>query len=265
MNGEITKKTLERIRDEQIRPETEWHFLLRRSLAWMGIAAAAGIGAWALSMALFPFLSLGTDLPRGGWPRFFLPALVRPMPIVWIVFVAAFVSVAVIEFRRIGHGYRHRVAVIALGILGLVTLLSGILHALRVNEAIDRDFRSSIPSYREFSVTAENFWFRADDGFLLGTVISGHPDGFVLLDPDGGSWTVLVTSKTEMRPRAEIIVGSDLKIVGEQKDGHSFKAEEILPGSPPKFRGNGQENGRELRDGYLAPRTRVAPEEIPMR
>lgn len=260
--SDITKRTLERIRTEEIRPETEWRFLLRRSLAWLGIAAAAGIGAWALSMAFFPLISLGTDLPRGGWPRFFLPIFLRPAPILWTVFVAVFVTVAVVEFRRIGHGYRHRVAAIALGILGLVIVLSGIFHVLRVNEASERGFRRNLPPYEAFSVAPEDFWLRADEGFLMGTVISSYPDGFVLEDSDGETWGVLLTPETDIRPRVTAEPGEDVKVVGKQIDEALFEADELLPGAPPAFRGSGTGNGRQLRDPSETTRPDIAPDRI---
>lgn len=250
MTADISKKTLDRIRTEEIRPETEWRFLLRRSLSWTGIALTAGVGAWSLSMAMLPLLSLGADLPRGGWPHFFLPLLLRPAPIVWTVFVAVFVFVAVVEFRRIGHGYRHRVAAIALGILLLVVALSGIFHALRVNEASERGFRRNIPPYEALSVAPEDFWLRAEEGFLMGTVVSEIPDGFTIEDPDGETWGVIVTPGTDIRPRAVVEPGKDVKVVGERIDADIFEAEEVLPGAPPTFRGNGAGNGRETREAH---------------
>ncbi len=236
MTTDISKKALERIRKEDIRPETEWRFLLHRSLAWTGISAAAGIGAWSLSMAIFPILSLGTDLPRGEWPRFFLPLLLRPMPLVWIAFVTAFIGIAVIEFRRIGRGYRHRVAAIALGILGIVTIFSVILHTLHVNEASDREFRRNIPPYAAFSPDQKDFWLRAEDGFLIGTVVSERPDGFTIVSPDGTTWDILVTPQTDIRPRADFRIGKDVKMVGKRIGNGRFEADDILPGTGSRMK-----------------------------
>jgi hypothetical protein len=263
--SDISKKVLEQIRKEAIRPEAQWRFLLRRSLLWIGIALAAGIGAWSLSMLLFPLLSLGLDLPRGDWPHFFLPLLLRPVPLIWLVFAAVFITVATFEFRRIGRGYRHRVAVIALGILTLVIILSGVFHTLRINEASERGFRRNLPPYGASSPAPEDFWFRADNGFLMGTVLSEKTDGFLLTDPDGETWSIVVTPRTDIRPRTNLGIDEDVKIVGDQIDEDLFEADEILPGAPPVFRDRGPGPGPGSRDGKAPPRPDIDRDRIRMR
>jgi len=261
--SDISKKVLEQIREEEIHPETEWRFLLRRSLLWIGIVATAGIGAWSLSMVLFPLLSLGLDLPRGGWAHFFLPILFRPVPLIWSAFVFVFVAIAVIEFRRIGRGYRHRVAAIALGILVLVIILSGVFHTLRINEASERGFRRNLPPYGVSSLAPEDFWFRADEGFLMGTIRTEGLGAFQLEDPDGETWRIIITATTDIRPPVDLVIGKDVKIVGTKTGMNRFEAEEILPGAPPVFRGQGLGNGS--RDGKVPPRPDIDPDRIRMR
>lgn len=263
MTSDISKKALDRIRQEDIRPEAEWKFILRRSLLWTGIAATAGIGAWSLSMAFFPILSLGSAIPGAGLPRFFLPFAFRPVPFIWIAFVVAFIAIAVIEFRKTGRGYRHRVAVVAAGILLPVIATAGIFHALKVNEASEREFRRRLPPYGALSVAPEDLWSRADEGFIMGTVLSEYPDGFTLRDPEGGTWGILVTEETDIRPRAIVESGSDVRIVGERKDEDTFEADEILPGGPAAFRGNG--SGMGPRDGNRPPKSDTVPDGIRMR
>jgi hypothetical protein len=237
MTPDISRKTLNRLKENSIYPESEWQTLLRRSLVWIGVALTAGLGAWALSMSLFPLLSQGFDLPRGGFPRFFKPFFLRPVPLIWLVFVGAFVALAVAEFRRTGRGYRHRVAVIALGILVLVVLFSGVFHTFRVNEMSERCLRERLPSYHAHSVAPEDFWSRPDEGYLMGTVTGTHASGFRLQDPDGDEWLVLITQKTDIRQRATIRAGKEVKVVGEQQGPDIFKAKEILPGKRPLFKG----------------------------
>lgn len=237
MTPDISRKTLDRIKEEDIRPESEWQYFLRQSLVWIGMALAAGLGAWALSMALFPILSQGLDLPRIGFPGFFKPFFLRPVPLIWLVFVAAFVALAVAEFRRTGRGYRHRVAIIALGILILVALFSGVFHTLRINEISERGLREKLSPYRTHSVAPEDFWSRPDEGFLGGTVEDEHERGFLLQDPDGEKWLILMTRETETRRRATIGIGKNVKVVGKKKGDYTFEAAEILPGTRPLFKG----------------------------
>lgn len=263
MTPDISKKVMHQIRKEDIRPETEWRFLLRRSLLWIGIALTAGIGAWALSMLLFPLLSLGIDLPRGGWPRFFLPILLRPAPLIWLVFAAVFIAVTTFEFRRIGRGYRYRIAVIASGILILVIVLSGIFHTLRINEMSERGFRRHLPPYESSSLAPEDFWFRADEGFLMGTIRTEGLGAFQLEDPDGETWRIIITATTDIRPPVDLVIGKDVKIVGKKTSANRFEAEEILPGKPPIFRG--QRPGSGSRDDSELPRPDIYPNRVRMR
>lgn len=239
MAPDISKKTMERIREQAIRPEAAWTFLLRRSLVWMGIAAAGALAALSLSMTVLPFLAIDPHLFAFGPKRFFsFPVLRLFLP--WIAFVVVFVALAIAEFRKTKNGYRHRVIVIAAGILLPVIAAAAVFHLFRVNEFSDREFRKRIPPYGGLSETPHEFWSHPKDGFLAGTVLSTDPGSVSFRSISGDTVTVLIDDRTIIHPRVRLEKGEEVRIVGEPEASTAFHAERIFPSEGPGFGGQGR-------------------------
>ncbi|NTW15656.1 MAG: hypothetical protein HGA38_04815 [Candidatus Moranbacteria bacterium] len=245
MTEDISKKTLERIRTEDIRPEAGWKFTVRRALTWIGFAVTAALGALSLSIAVLPILAIDPHILSFGPRRLLSPAVIRLVPLLWIVFLAAFVAMAVAEFRNTKHGYRHRVTVVALGILLFIVAGAGALHALHVNERSDEAFRRGIPPYAGMRRGSDEFWTQEKEGFLAGTVLSGDLGEFELQDPGNRTWTVVTDDDTVVFPEAKVESGERVKIIGNLVDRNTFEAEEILPDTRPNLRPNHDEKDAE--------------------
>ncbi len=241
MTPDISKKTMERIMNQSIRPEAAWTFLLRRSLVWIGIAAAGALAALSLSMTVLPFLAIDPHLFAFGPKRFFsFPVLRLFLP--WIAFLAVFIALAIAEFRKTKNGYRHRVIVIAAGILLPVIAAAAVFHLFRVNEFSDREFRKRIPPYGGMSETPGEFWSRPKDGFLAGTILSAEPESVSFQCMSGDTMTVLIDDRTIIHPRVRLEEGEEVRIVGEPGGKETIRAERVFPSDGQRL---GKGRGRE--------------------
>jgi len=242
--SEFTKKVIERIKHEGIEPEPGWTFAMKRSLLWIGIVLAGGFAALSLSMTAFSLLSIDRNPFTLPPERLFSFAFFRSLPFFWIGLLFAFSALAIFEFRNTRHGYRHRIAVVAL-LSGIVVIVgASFLSAWGTDERAERMMKNRFPHYEEMTEMREQFWSRPEEGFLSGTITEITPENISLTDRDGTKWTVILEDETRIRPLVRIEKGSVVKMLGERKDDHTFEAEEIRPwekpiGFPDQMRGRG--------------------------
>lgn len=248
---------MERIMNQSIRPEAAWTFLLRRSLVWMGIAAAGALAALSLSMTILPFLAIDPHLFAFGPKRFFSFHVLR-LFLPWIAFLTVFITLAIAEFRITKNGYRHRVIVIAAGILLPVVAAAIIFHLFRVNEFSDREFRKRIPPYEGMSETPREFWSHPKDGFLAGTILSAEPNSVSFQSMSGDTVTVIIDDRTIIHPRVRLEEGKEIRIIGEPGGKELIRAERIFPSDGQRL---GRNNGKETSiDGPKSRAAQTAPE-----
>lgn len=235
--SEFTKGVIDRIKREGIEPEAGWKFSVKRSLLWVGIVLAAGLGALSLSMAMFSLLSIDRNPLTLAPDRLFSFAFFRSLPFFWIGLALAFPILAVFEFRNTRHGYRHRIVSVAI-ISGIAIIASAsLLSAWGADELAERVMADRFPNYAKMTEMRETFWFRPKDGFLSGTITGATPNAILLVDRDGKQWKVVIGKTTTIRPAVRLEKGFVIKTVGEQKNDSIFEAEDIRPwdrpGKPP--------------------------------
>lgn len=239
--SEFTKKVIERIKHEDIEPEPGWKFAMGRSLLWIGVVLAGGLAALSLSMTLFSLLSIDRNPFTLPPERLFSFAFFRSLPFFWIGLLVAFSALVVFEFRNTRHGYRHRIAAVAV-LSGIVVVIgASLLSAWGADERAERMMKSRFPHYAEMMEMRERFWSRPEEGFLSGTITEITTNSISLTDSDGTIWVVILKDDTRIRPLVRIEKESIVKILGEKRDEHVFEAEEIRPwkkpvGSPDQMR-----------------------------
>ncbi len=242
--SEFTQKVVERIRQDGIEPEPGWKFMTKRSLLWVGVVLTGGLAALSLSMTVLSILSIDRSPFTLPPERLFSFAFFRSLPFFWIGLLVAFSSLAVIEFRNTRHGYRHRIAAVAVLSGIAIALSASLLSAWGADERAERMMKNRFPHYAEMTEMRERFWSRPEEGFLSGTITRITPENISLTDSNGIAWVVILKDGTRIRPLVRIEKGSVVKILGEKRDGHVFEAEELRPwknpiGSGDPMRGHG--------------------------
>lgn len=242
--SELTQKVIAKIKQEGIEPEAGWKFTAKRSLLWIAIALTAGLGALSLSMTAFSLLAIDRS-PFTLAPNHLLSfAFFHSLPFLWITLAGAFFALAVFEFRNTRHGYRHRMAIVALVALSVIVGSAAILSAGGADERAERMMRKQFPTYSKMAEQRDAFWSRPEDGFLSGTIESVRPKDISIVDREGNRWEVSTGNETTVRPPVRLEQGSEVKVVGKKKGDGAFKAEDIRPWD----RSNPQKGSRKKRD-----------------
>lgn len=234
----LIQDTLEKIKKQNIAPEARWRYLLKRYGLWMLFGALVILGAVAFSTAFDNARGLDWDLYRftqqNRMAYFF-----SVMPYFWTILAVIFLAGAFWEMRKTETGYRYSrfkmIGIIFGGVLGLGIFLSWFGWGGRFHNF----FADQSPYYQRHMVfTQENQWLQPEKGFLAGRILSVSGNEFWLQDFAGVERKIQTDANTFIAPVVEIVIGAEVKIIGETEGENSFRAREIRP-----WRGRGMMRG----------------------
>jgi hypothetical protein len=241
----IIADTIEKIKEENIRPESRWKYLAKKYSVWLSFFVVAFVGAAAFSAADFLVSQLDWDVypaMHRGSIFFFLSFL----PYFWIVPIVVLAILAFFSLRRTENGYRYNFLKITLVVLGSLIVLGSALASFgfgrKMNGAAIREF----PGYGQLVTTKESQWSQPEIGLLAGTVNGISKNSIDLRDFSGKEWQVAYDENTIVRPAVDFESGEMIKTIGQKTGGQTFKASEIRPwqGNGQMKKKNGQMNGR---------------------
>ena len=224
---DISKKTLEKIKKEQVQPRPRWYFLTRNYFFWLMFTLTTLLGGIAFGMILFItgdldwdiYQYLGISLPK---------AVIMSLPYLWIILLAIFLFVTYYNFIHTRTGYRYRFVAILIVSLLISALLGFGFYQYGWTEAMQRHFRTRIPGYHRLVYTGENQWMHPEKGLLIGNVkeLSTERASLLLEDHHGQIWEIDIS---QVRIKGNVPLSRDLKIkiIGEQLAENSFKAYEL--------------------------------------
>ena len=230
----LIQDTISRIKEQHIRPEPRWKFVLRKIGLWILIGLVAFLASASISVVYFLLSQLDWDLYRFSQHNriFFFFSMV---PYFWLILLAIFAAGVFWGVRRTENGYRFNwLKIVAVTVAGLI-LLGFLLSYIGLDRHFNNVMMKRMPYYANNIETKEKQWMQPEQGFLSGVIKDISKDGLSIRDLDGADWNVEVSEKTFVRPMARIEKGEMIKIIGTKKGGKTFEALEIRP-----WRGRGE-------------------------
>jgi len=225
----ISKKVLEKIKKQDIRPIPKWQFMLKDSFVWslFGINLILG----SIGFAIIIFLLVNNDsvgdfsLTKNIWQWFVLS-----IPVVWILLTALFLFVAFYNFKNTEEGYRFSVGKKVLLNVGITILLGLMLYFSGLSERLNNIFVESVPFYTNALDLRQEVWMRPQEGYLSGTILEINEDKeeMLLRDLDGKVWSVGYGDAL-VKIRVTLVAGEKIKMLGDMSSDTLFEATEIRP------------------------------------
>lgn len=224
----LCDKVLCKIKEEKIEPKSRWRFLLKDYFIWLAFGASVIVGALAFCVALSSIVDNDWDIYRylsvSPMKHFLLS-----LPYLWIVLLVLFLGLAFYNYRHTKGAYRHGTfVVLGLSVVGGL-VLGSVFHSFGMGRKIDRMLAKNIPLYQNINCCCnrKNIWTQPGKGLLGGKIISVvNPDRFEVEDFVGEPWEVEginVLWRGSAIPRKGILI----KIVGEKRENHFFRAREV--------------------------------------
>lgn len=237
---EVTKNTLQKIKQEKIKPIPKWRFLLKDSLVWGLFVLNLIFGSIGFAISLYILSNndvvLESSLATNAWEW-----MIFSIPIAWILLTILFVFIAYYNFKHTKGGYRFTVVKIFLMNIVVSIVLGAIINGFGLSQKLNTVFSDNIPFYNHTMDLRSEVWMRPESGYLAGSIVEINLDtkSFKLEDLNGKTWDISYSNAT-VRGRVSLQVGEEIKLVGKQLSTKTFDASEVRP-----WMGNGmgmQEN-----------------------
>jgi hypothetical protein len=240
MPNNLTQRTLEAIKAQQITPQPRWQAFLKRRSVWVLFALISIAGAGLFATASAALFDLDWDISS----RHLYLFDTAPFLLFWTILIALVGILTVISLRKTEYGYRYQRKTIFLSSLGIIAILGMFLWQIGVGRQFNTSLMHGIPAYSHHAVTKETQWSQPDNGLLAGTIFNVNNTKFSLRDFSGRDWTITFDSHTLIRPAVTLQENAIVKIIGNKKGGNTFTAQEIRPWNgrgnssslaPPRF------------------------------
>lgn len=224
---DISKRVLEKIEKENLKPIPRWHFVLKSSFMWILFVVNLVLGVVGMAIIIYLFASndaiTDVSLVSNFWER-----IIFIVPIIWILLTALFVWIAYYNFKHTEGGYRFTafkifsLNILITLVLGFVVYISG--SAGCINNLLSRH----IPYYSSTLDTRTMVWMRPEEGYLAGDIQKVDIFQLELRDLNGDVWVVDFTG-ADVKPVVVLEEGERVKLIGEATTDSIFVASEIRP------------------------------------
>ncbi len=225
--GKISKKVLEKIKKEDIKPIGKLSFVLKDSFVLFLFILNIIFGSIGLAISLYLFrVSDIFDLILS--VNDFIQILIISIPIIWILITLLFLFVSYLNFKYSKGGYRFSFVKIFFINLLIIFVLGVSIDTIGLSERLNRVFSTSIPMYQQSVDPRYQVWNRPEEGYLAGEILKINVGDILIEDLSGNSWNVDI-SDANIRRVVDIQINEKVKIRGRIGENNTFIATDILP------------------------------------
>lgn len=221
---DISKKIVDKIKEEKIVPQSKWRLSLRSYCFWLLMAGMMIVGALFFSLL---FLSLsdmdGDVLGRMGAFRFVRLAVITA-PYLWIGLILLALVFGVLAFRKTAKGYRHSMIFTTSLVVLAISILGVLAHFSKINDRITKGIGKNFPYFQEMSGPRRDRWMKPEEGLLAGEIVDLGQDNFILLNLGGEEWKVYYFGETKIRRGLKLEKGLRVGVIGEETGEREIKA-----------------------------------------
>ena len=222
-------KAIQRIKKEGIRPESKIRSMAKGYAKWFLFVLVSFLGALSISAIAYVVGSLDWDIGMSAGKNPLLYAL-SLIPYFWVFFGCIFIALAYWELRNTESGYRYSIRRVFLSVSAIFIVFSMGAYFFGAGSEVNRQLMRSVPMYASHMVvTKESQWMRPSKGFLSGDIKNVSGNEMRLRDLNGKEWVVSLSGDAVVKPHAQIVIGSRIKLIGTMQGGELFVAREIRP------------------------------------
>ncbi len=223
----ISRKILEKIEDEKIKPIGKWSFVLKDSFVWILFVLNIIFGSVGLAISAHLFeLSEVFDLILS--VNDLMQVVILAIPVIWIIITVVFFIVSFVNFKYLRGGYRFSTLKIFIINIVCILLLGWFLKGLGISQRVHTFFSDNIPSYQQNVDPRYRVWGRPEDGYIAGEITEIDSDLIIIKDLDGNSWDINIKN-ANVRMLVNLEIGEKIKVRGKSLDNNLFDASDILP------------------------------------
>jgi hypothetical protein len=220
-------KLVEKIKQENLRPKARWRFTLKNVMAWLGFVSAAFIGAVSFSVILFAIQQVDFNVVDH-ISHSLLELFLSMIPMVWILCLIVFVSMAAISLQYSKKAYKLG-SLKLIGLCVAFSILTGTLFFYSGGAKwLEQAFDTNIDIYESIQDRKTKMWTQPTEGYLSGIIQSVDDNAFELRDFTDKLWQVEYQD-VDIVPSVSVIPNEKIKMIGKMTGDNKFIAEKIRP------------------------------------
>ena len=232
--GKTSKKVIDRIENENIKPIGRWSFVLKNSFLWtlFGLNILFGSIGLAITIYLFEMSDIFNLILS---VNDLVEVLILAIPGIWILLTIVFLIVGYLNFRYTERGYMFSLPRIFLINILAILLLGIFLHSTNASERLNSVFSEAISTYNQVVDPRYKVWNRPDQGYIAGEILSvdekemgNGSESLQMEDLDKNRWDVDISDARIRRP-VVLEQGQKIKVKGNALDENTFEASDVLP------------------------------------
>ncbi|MCF6276294.1 MAG: hypothetical protein L3J07_00430 [Candidatus Magasanikbacteria bacterium] len=225
MKENLSKKVLDKIKEEDLKPISKSSFLLKNSILWIFGGLTMILGAVAVSVIIFILTtqewSIYKQIGDGFFKFFFLV-----VPYFWFVIFTLFIFITYLNYKHTKFGYRHSFGMVVLVYFLATLVLGGVFYFAKVGGKMENLFSQKVPFYEVMVQHRQKVWQYPERGLLGGRIEKILPNGFLLLDINKEKW-IVDTKDAKIYSIQELKTGNVVGIVGKELSKSLFKADSV--------------------------------------
>jgi len=257
MTKKITKKILQKIKQEKIKPRPKFIFILKNLLFWFFFIISIILGGKIFAFLIFIFQSGDFDI---FWrSENFLKLFFLSLPFFYLGFLFLLIQLAVFNLQKTKKGYRFKLLPVFFGSV-FISFLLGILFFSFLGEDkienLENALAQKAPFFHLHKQRKEKIWASSKNGFLRGIIlkIDQNKKTISLKDSNQKEWEVDF-SNAFLPPKfkEQIRINQKIKIIGKEITKNKFKAIAIKPARKKGFNKEKSNKSEKNERNFLLP------------
>lgn len=277
MENELSKKIVEKIKQENIQPKPKWHFLLKDWVIWI-VGGLAFVGGGIIFAVILYFYTTHDFELYHLMEESSVAIYLKTVPYIWVLLLALFVFLADYQLRHTKDGYKYSLwKLFGVGMGASVVLGIG-FYFIGANEIIEEQLEHEPLWLLEYTRPAMHSMGQPEEGLLVGKVLEvksfaqENIEGFddedyddlpeelldeeyselLLKDPHNDIWKVMYYQEEQERGLHE---NMHIRVIGDIIGENEFEAELIRPfkNRPRDMRPELQEKIKKKFKGQMRP------------
>lgn len=227
-SDKLCQETINKIKEKHLKPKPRWEFILRNYVFWFIFAISLIIGSLAMSVIIHMIKYGDWDLHdrlSGGLINF----IIITMPYIWLVIFGLLIFTSYYYLHNTKSGYRYGLAAVITISLFISFVFGSTAFWAGFDEVIINNVYEKVPLYENLTFNRAKMWVQPEKGLLAGTIVEmSDEENFGLHDFTSRTWQIN-SDRANLKDRAKILIGENIKLIGELVDEDEFRAIEIRP------------------------------------
>ncbi len=210
-----SKKVIEKIKKEAIKPKPVWYFYLAKLFLYLFSLIAIILGGLALSLVFYLLINQDWSI---SWPNIFYL-----IPYAWLLTLIILYFLSYFNFKSFPRAYKFNKKQLLIFIFSFSVLVAIFFNLANLPAKFHENFSKKSTTYQKVFDSQTRPWHRPSEGFISGELINIVNDKLIVRDLNHNIWEIKVENTDLFEVR------TNWRFVGKMISENEFEAKQIRP------------------------------------